>query len=144
MGNLDETTSAKSAERPNSPSGHRFQTGNAASSIVRLARIVAWSLAVAIIVLSVVPAGLRPETAAPHNLEHFTIYFVTGLAFGLGYDCRWALLAVLFVLYAGAIEIAQLFVPGRHARLSDFVVDAFAMCIGLLITSLIRRLQFRI
>jgi len=113
-------------------------------SIVRLARIVAWSLAVAIIVLSLVPAGLRPITAAPHDLEHFTIYFATGLAFALGYDLRRSLLATLFVLFAGAIEIAQLFVPGRHARLSDFVVDALAMCIGLLIASLSRRLQFRI
>ncbi len=28
------------------------------------------------------------------------------------------------VLFAGAIELAQTFVPGRHARLSDFIVDA--------------------
>jgi VanZ family protein len=124
--------------------GGRLPKRNAASSIMTVARIIAWSLALAIVVLSVVPAGLRPETAAPHNLEHFAIYFATGFAFALGYDRRRALIAVAFVLFAGAIEFAQLFVPGRHARLSDFVVDALAMYIGFLIASLVRRLQFLI
>jgi VanZ family protein len=35
-------------------------------------------------------------------------------------------------MFAGFVEIAQLFVPGRHARLSDFIVDALAMCVGAL------------
>ena len=34
--------------------------------------------------------------------------------------------------FAGAIEVGQLSVSGRHARLSDFIVDAFAACIGFL------------
>jgi hypothetical protein len=39
--------------------------------------------------------------------------------------------AIGLVIFAGAIELAQLFAPGRHARLSDFIVDASAACIGL-------------
>ena len=31
----------------------------------------------------------------------------------------------------GLIEILQLWAPGRHARLEDFVVDALAACVGL-------------
>ena len=42
------------------------------------------------------------------------------------------LLAILLLIFTGSVEIAQLFVPGRHARLSDFVVDASAMWIGLI------------
>jgi VanZ family protein len=34
------------------------------------------------------------------------------------------------VIFAGAIELAQLYTPGRHARLSDFVVDALAAGAG--------------
>ena len=49
---------------------------------------------------------------------------------GLGHPPRYST-AIGLVLFAGAIELAQLFVPGRHARLSDFVVDALAACIGL-------------
>jgi VanZ family protein len=99
-------------------------------------RIVAWSLAAAIVVLSLVPPGLRPETGAPHHLEHFIIFAVTGLAFGLGYRQR-SLVAPLLVAFSGAVEVVQLLVPGRHARLSDFVVDALAACFGLLAVSLV-------
>ena len=93
-------------------------------------RIVAWSLAATIVVLSLVPSELRPETGAPHILEHGLIFGATGAAFGLGYEARRGILAIQLVIFAGAVEIAQLFVPGRHARLSDFLVDAVGICAG--------------
>jgi VanZ family protein len=105
------------------------------------ARIVAWSLATAIAVVSLVPPDLRPETGAPHALEHFSIYAATGLAFGLGYARKFGLLTIILLIFAGSIEIAQLFVPGRHARLSDFIIDAAALCAGLIAASLVRQLR---
>jgi hypothetical protein len=81
----------------------------------KAARIAAWILAALIVTLSLVPPTLRPETGAPHSLEHFIIFAATGFAFGLGYKRKHDLLAIL----SGTIEIAQLFVPGRHARLGD-------------------------
>jgi hypothetical protein len=79
------------------------------------------------------------ETGAPHSLEHFVIYCLTGAAFARGYNLRGDLLAVLLVVFAGAIEVAQLFVPGRHARLSDFIVDALAGLVGLALASLAKQ-----
>jgi VanZ family protein len=76
----------------------------------------------------------EPETGARHNLEHFTIFAATGFAFGLGYKRRHDLIAILLVIFSGAIEIVQLFVPGRHARLGDFIIAA---CIGLVMASLL-------
>jgi VanZ family protein len=35
----------------------------------------------------------------------------------------------------GAIEILQIWAPGRHARLEDFVVDALACCVGLAVAA---------
>ena len=110
---------------------------SAESQSSKLARIAAWVLTAAIVVLSLVPPTLRPETSAPHSVEHFTIYAATGFAFGLGYKHRHDLLAILLVIFTGSIEIAQLFVPGRHARLSDFIIDAVAVCIGLVMSSLL-------
>ena len=104
---------------------------------LKIVRIIAWTLAAAIVVLSVVPRGLRPETGTPHNLEHFIAFLATGFAFGLGYDRKHSLLALLLVLFSFWVEVLQLFVPGRHARLSDFVVDALAACVGLLMASLV-------
>jgi VanZ family protein len=103
----------------------------------KLARIAAWVLTAVILILSLVPPTLRPETSAPHSLEHFIIYAATGFTFGLGFRRRHDLLAIFLVVFCGSIEIAQLFVPGRHARLTDFIVDAVAACIGLVTSSLI-------
>jgi VanZ family protein len=49
----------------------------------------------------------------------------------MGYPRRYLLQSSALVVFAGSIEIAQFWAPGRHARLSDFVVDALAACIGI-------------
>jgi VanZ family protein len=103
--------------------------------VINASRIASWLLAAAIVVLSIVPASLRPETDVPHDLEHFAIFFATGIAFGIGYNRRPGLVTLWLVIFAGAIELAQFAVPGRHARLSDFIVDALAACIGLAMAS---------
>jgi VanZ family protein len=102
---------------------------------VTIARAATWILVTSIVVLSLVPPDLRPTTDFPHYLEHFGIYVITGLAFGVGYG-RKEILFLILPIFAGAIELAQLLAPGRHARLSDFVIDALAMCIGLTIAVL--------
>jgi VanZ family protein len=102
-------------------------------------QFAAWSLATMIVVLSLVPPELRPETGAPHDFEHFVAYGVTGLFFSLGYARRAAMLAFALVIFAACVEISQLLVPGRHARVSDFIVDALAMCFGVGTVSLIRQ-----
>jgi len=109
----------------------------------KTARIPAWALAGAIVILSLDPPNLRPETAAPHGLEHFAIFAATGFAFGLGYKRRHDLVAILLVMFSGAIESAQLFVPGRHARLGDFIIDTIAACIGLVMASLLSLVPLR-
>jgi hypothetical protein len=94
------------------------------------ARIAAWLLAIVITVLSIVPPDYRPETSVPHDLEHFAIFSVTGLCFGAGYRRSAIPVAIGLVFFAGAIELAQKLVHGRHARLSDFIVDSLAMCVS--------------
>jgi VanZ family protein len=110
-------------------------------NILSQVRVAAWALALAIIILSFVPPDLRPDTGAPHYLEHFCIYVIFGTAFAIGYNEKQGLLAILFVIFAGSIEIAQLFVPGRHARLSDFAVDALGAYFGLLAVALLVRIR---
>ena len=99
-------------------------------SILVAVRIAGWVLASIITILSLVPPAYRPETAVPHNLEHFVIFAVTGLCFGVGYRRSSIPVTIGLIVFAGAIELAQKLVNGRHARLSDFIVDAFAMCVG--------------
>src|SRR6516164_4862580 len=106
------------------------------ASLQLAVRIVAWSLAATIVALSLVPSKLRPETGVPHIFEHCLIFVLTGAAFGLGYEARRGALAIQLVIFASVVEIAQLFAPGRHARLSDFLVDAVAIFAGTVAGSL--------
>ena len=112
-------------------------SSSVASQGSKTARIAAWVLTATIVILSLVPPSLRPETGTPHILEHFIIYAAAGFTFGLGYKRRHDLLAIFLVIFSGSIEIGQLLVPGRHARLSDFITDAVAACIGLVMASLL-------
>jgi VanZ like protein len=103
-------------------------------------RLVAWLLAVAIFLLSVGPPSTRPVTGAGHNFEHLLIFVAMGGAFYLGYRCRISLLLIALTAFAGAVELAQAMVPGRHARLSDFLIDAAASFVGIGLSSVLVKL----
>ena len=99
----------------------------------RLVQLLAWLCLVAIVALSLVKPSLRPVTILPHNLEHAAIFALTGCAVGLGYPGHALRNMLCLTLFAGAIELAQLYVPGRHARWIDFFVDAAAACAGVVL-----------
>ena len=98
-----------------------------------VARVAGWLLLGVIVFLTLSPASYRPVTKVGHNLEHLLIYLALGITFGIGYARRWGLLTLGLVGLTAAVEFAQLFVPGRHARLKDFVIDAGAVCLGIAI-----------
>jgi VanZ family protein len=102
-----------------------------------LYRLGGWCLALLITALSLVPPDLRPESGTPLRFEHFAIFCATGAAFGLGYRSQRLSAATGLLLFAGALEFAQMFAPGRYARISDFLVDAFAACVGVALTALV-------
>jgi energy-converting hydrogenase Eha subunit A len=99
-------------------------------NIVILSRVAGWLLITAITVLSLVPPGLRPETPVPHDFEHAAIFAAAGFAFGVGYYLQLKSVAAGLLVFTAAIELAQMVVPGRHARLEDFIVDAMAMVVA--------------
>lgn len=96
-----------------------------------LLRLVAWGLAAAVTFATLGPARYRPHADLGQNGEHALAFIMVGLAFGLAYRRNRVVTAVVAVAMTGAIEILQSLAPGRHARLSDFVVDALAACAGL-------------
>jgi VanZ family protein len=106
-------------------------------------RAAAWLLLAAIVVLSLVPPAARPTTPAPHDLEHAGIFLLDGAGFGIGYfGFAWRF-SIAAVAFCAGIELAQLMVPGRHARISDFIVDAIAACTGILAGTLLARMTRR-
>src|SRR5262245_13231918 len=101
--------------------------------MAKLFRAAAWIVIGAIIVVSLVSPSVRPGTAVPHELEHLLIFGVVGLAFGLGYRFGHLYQMIGMVVFAGAIELAQYLVADRHARMSDFIVDATSACIAVVV-----------
>ena len=96
-----------------------------------LLRLIAWGLAAAVTFATLGPPRYRPHADLGQNGEHALAFVLVGLAFGLAYRSNRLITAVAAVVMIGAIEVLQFWVPGRHARLSDFVVDAVAACAGL-------------
>ena len=93
-----------------------------------LARVLAWIGLFTIVILSVVPAADRPVTEFKPQFEHFTAFALVGGAFAVGYDLSFGRLMILAIFFCGGIELLQVPLPTRHARVSDFIIDFVAMC----------------
>jgi len=96
-------------------------------------RLVTWVLFVAIVAMTLGAVSLRPHIYFSPDLDRFAAYAVLGIFFEQSYpQRRFWLLGAFLVIAAGALETAQLFVPGRDAHLSDFLFKAFGATIGLI------------
>jgi VanZ family protein len=94
-------------------------------------RIFAWLLAAAVTFATLGPPRYRPHSNLGQDGEHALAFVLVGLAFGLAYTGKRLLTAAIAVVMIGVLELLQLWMPGRHARLEDFIVDALAACVGL-------------
>jgi VanZ family protein len=72
-------------------------------------------------------------------LEHFAVYCVAGFVLGFGYFDRFSLLsiAVGLSIYSGALEVAQLFIPGRGSKLIDFFASSAGAWTGVMLVLLL-------
>src|ERR1700727_3087216 len=105
--------------------------------MIILIRLLAYGFAAAVSFATLGPPGLRPHSNLGQDGEHALAFVLIGLAFALGYPRHRLLAAGLTVVFTGVLELLQLFVPGRHARLEDFLVDALATLAGFVIVSII-------
>jgi hypothetical protein len=103
-------------------------------------RIIAWLLTAAVTFATLGPPRYRPHSALGQDGEHALAFVLVGLAFGLAYPRRRLLTAGLAVILIGVLELLQFWMPGRHARLEDFVVDALAACAGIAAAAVLDRL----
>jgi VanZ family protein len=100
-------------------------------------RIVAWLLTAAVTFATLGPARLRPHSDLGQEGEHALAFVLVGLAFGLAYPQRRLFTAAVAVFLIGVLELLQLWMPGRHARLEDFIVDALAACAGIAVGAML-------
>lgn len=100
-------------------------------------RLFAWLLAAAVTLATLGPPRYRPHAAITHDGEHALAFVLVGLAFAFAYPRQRLTGAGLSIVLTGALELLQLVVPGRHARLEDFVVGALAALAGFAIAAII-------
>jgi VanZ family protein len=75
-------------------------------------------------IFSVVPANERPITGSGQAIEHLAAFGSVGALFAIGsYRLGVSRLLVVAFLFCGAIELLQVPLPTRHARVSDFAID---------------------
>ena len=100
-----------------------------------LLRIVAWLLAAAVTFATLGPPRFRPQSNLGQDGEHALAFVLIGIAFGLAYSRHRLMTLAIAIVGIGGIEILQLWAPGRHARLEDFIVNALGACIGIAIAA---------
>ncbi|GAB1716594.1 MAG: antibiotic resistance protein VanZ [Nitrobacter sp.] len=108
-----------------------------------LFRMGAFILIAAVVFATLGPPRYRPHAPLGQDGEHALAFVLVGLAVGLAFPRRRLFVAVVSVILIGLLEIMQLWAPGRHARLEDFLVDALAACVGLAVAAAIGRLATR-
>jgi VanZ family protein len=100
-------------------------------------RIIAWLLTAAVTFATLGPPRYRPHSELGQDGEHALAFVLVGLAFGLAYTRHRLLTAAIAIVLIGVLELLQLWMPGRHARWEDFVVDALAACAGIAVAAVL-------
>jgi VanZ family protein len=102
-------------------------------------RAAGWLAVFIISVLSLVPGQGRPQSGLPGGFEHLSAYFIAALLLVVGYPDRntWAKLALLLIVLSGALEILQLWVPGRRSELAGFLASSSGATLGTLAGALL-------
>ena len=105
---------------------------------VRLVRTLGTCAVVVIAVLSLVPNELRPHVG-PKLLEHFAAYFATSALLALAWPQRSAVFVFALPAYSAALELAQMWVPGRTTSFADFAASALGAFVGVLAIWVVQR-----
>jgi len=66
-----------------------------------------------------------------HLIEHGAAFALVAAAFAIGYRFSLLRLLLLALLYCAGIELLQIPLPTRHARVSDFFIDFAAAAIAM-------------
>jgi len=103
-------------------------------------RLLAWIGLIALALLSWLPGDEMIRSGLGGRLEHVLAYACVSSVVALAYSSRigFKALAALLTLYAGVLEIGQIFAAGRHAAVLDFLASTTGILIGTSLHTFIR------
>ncbi len=104
-------------------------------ALERIARYLGWAAISAAVVVSLVPAGVRPHSGFRSELEHFAAYVCVSALLAFGYHRRVSpsVVTVLLGFAAIGLEIAQSVIPNRHAGVEDALAGIGGAAAGALL-----------
>ncbi|MBS9719790.1 VanZ family protein [Tianweitania sp. BSSL-BM11] len=108
----------------------------------RVAVAAAWLGLIGIAFSTLSPIGLRPHLGGP-NYERLFAFALIGALFGLAYPKHLLRIAIIVVGFAVGLEILQMIIPGRHARMFDAVVKACGGMAGVFVAAILNSLLRR-
>ena len=93
-------------------------------------RSTAWLSILIVLVLTLVPIGLRPTTGLSPNIERFCVMAAVGALFAAAYPRRFWLIVLSLSLAAAIVEPLQLIATGRHPSFRDVEFKSLGAAIG--------------
>jgi VanZ family protein len=79
------------------------------------------------------PADAIAATPLSPRHVRLAVFLLLGFMFGLAYSERPMLVLLVAIAALAMVEFAKQWVPGRHARVSDFIVNATAAVTGIIV-----------
>jgi VanZ family protein len=110
------------------------------AGLKRALTVLAWLILAVIVCSTLSPIGMRPHLGAAH-VERFAAFALLGFLFTTLHPGR--IVAVLLCLAAAVagLELLQMLVSGRHARVADVAVKAAGGVCGVASAWLVMRLR---
>ena len=98
----------------------------------KFAKVAAWASIAFIIYATLVPIGMRPGVGEiSPDYERFAAYAVAAALMVLVYPRHPVRVGVLLVAIAVVLEVLQLAMPDRDARVADAVVKVAGALVGI-------------
>jgi VanZ family protein len=111
---------------------------------MRILQGLAILIGAVLLIVTVVPAAERPFTGLQHDVEHFAAFALAGILFAASFEITTTRLLLAGAGYTLMLECLQIPLPTRHARVEDFIVDAVAICCGIVVARLGRNYMLRV
>lgn len=89
--------------------------------IQKFVAVAAWALLFFVTYATVSPIQARPSLPTSSSIEHVAAFACVGVLFCLAYPRRIALVCLIVLCSAFMLELVQLLMPGRHARIQDAI-----------------------